>query len=335
MQIAQKKEGMNNMNVAIIGTGAYGLALALSFYENKNKIKMWTKFEEEKQELLVYHENKNVLPNVQIPEKIEITTDLKYCIEKSNLIVLAIPAGFVDSTMQLLAPHIEDQVLCIATKGIEQDTCLFINDVVEKYIKIEKLAVISGPSFAIDITSKMPIGLTLATKNKEAKEVIKKALANDHIKLRITDDIYGTEICGAIKNVIAIAAGMLEGMGANESTKAMFITESLHDIKELIKNLGGDGNTILSFAGFGDLLLTCTSTKSRNYSFGKLLSSGTQQEIDAYIQSHTIEGLYTLKSIYKLINHKSVDMPIVDLIYDIVFHQKEAKELLKFLIEKE
>ena len=180
----------------------------------------------------------------------------------------------------------------------------------------------------------MPIGLTLATTNKEAEKLIKETLQNNHLKLRTTTDIYGTEICGSIKNVIAIASGMLDGLGANESTKAMFITESLHDIKELIKNLGGDGKTILSFAGFGDLLLTCTSTKSRNFSFGKILATGTKDEVEEYKKTHTIEGLYTLQSIYTLLNNKKVDMPIIDLIYSIIFDDVKTKELLTFLIEK-
>ena len=115
----------------------------------------------------------------------------------------------------------------------------------------------------------------------------------------------------------------------------MFITESLHDIKALIQKLGGDGKTILSFAGFGDLLLTCTSKKSRNFTFGQYLATKTQSEIEEYINTHTIEGLYTLKAIYKLISDKEVDIPIINLIYDIVFHQKNPKELLTFLVEKE
>ena len=176
----------------------------------------------------------------------------------------------------------------------------------------------------------------MATKNKKTAALIHQGLENKTLKLRDTDDLVGTEICGSIKNVIAIAAGMIDGMGLPESTQAMLITESLHDIKELIKALGGDGKTILSFAGFGDLLLTCTSTKSRNFSFGRLIGSGTSKdEIDNYINNTTIEGLYTLKSIHKLIKNKKVDIPIIDLIHDIVFYDKDPNEIKRFLIEKQ
>ncbi len=324
------------MKVAIIGTGAYGLALALTIVENKHQVMMWTKFEQEKRIIEENHQYEKVLPNIKIPRNIQITLDMKECIDQAELIMIAVPAGFVNDICLEMKNWIKpNQHICIASKGIEQGTYLFINDVVKKHINTPNIAVISGPSFAIDIASKMPIGLTLATQNKETDFIIKSVLENSHFKLRSTGDIYGTEICGAIKNVIAIASGMLNGLNAPESTQAMFITESLHDIKALIQKLGGDGKTILSFAGFGDLLLTCTSKKSRNFTFGQYLATKSQSEIEEYINTHTIEGLYTLKAIYKLISDKEVDIPIINLIYDTVFHQKNPKELLTFLIEKE
>ena len=325
------------MKVTILGSGAYGIALALMFNENKCDITLWEKFEEHAKQLRETRINDRVLPNVLIPKNIKIMSDLEESIKNSELIVIAIPAGFVDEVASELSKYIKKgQHICIATKGIEQDTCLFIDDVVQKYIKTKNIAAISGPSFAVDIAHHVPIGLTLATKNKKTAALIHQGLENKTLKLRDTDDLVGTEICGSIKNVIAIAAGMIDGMGLPESTQAMLITESLHDIKELIKALGGDGKTILSFAGFGDLLLTCTSTKSRNFSFGRLIGSGTSKdEIDNYINNTTIEGLYTLKSIHKLIKNKKVDIPIIDLIHDIVFYDKDPNEIKRFLIEKQ
>ena len=172
--------------------------------------------------------------------------------------------------------------------------------------------------------------------SRETELKLKQTLQNKYLKLRTTNDIIGIEICGSIKNVIAIASGMLAGMGYPDSTSCMFITESLNDIKNLIKALGGSNKTILSYAGFGDLLLTCTSTKSRNYSFGKIIGEGkSKEEIDNYINTTTIEGLYTLKSIHKLLKKKKVKMPIINLIYDIIFKNTDPQELTKFLIEKE
>ena len=323
------------MKVAILGTGAYGIALASVLHNNQNEVIMWSKFSTEIEEL-DKKRTSSKLPSYTIPVEISFTTNMKDAIEGKELIVIAVPAAFVDDVAKELNSILKpNQHLCIASKGIENDTCLFVDDVIRKYIDTKNLAVISGPSFAIDIVRKIPIGLSLGAQNSKTSSIVMQAFQNDYFKLRVTEDIKGIEICGSIKNVFAIAAGILDGMQLPESTKAMFITESLHDIKELIYKLGGDKKTILSFAGFGDLLLTCTSSKSRNFSFGQLLGKKIpKDEIEDYKCSTTIEGLYTLKSIYQLTKDQNVDMPIIDLIYDIVEKGKEPEELKRFLIEK-
>lgn len=323
------------MKIGILGTGAYGMALASIFNYNKCNVKMWTNSQEEKELLLKNKKSDKI--DYDIPDNIYISTDIKEVIADADIIVLAVPAKFTHSVCnQFKDFYNSKQVICIASKGIEQDTCLFLYDVVTNNIKTNNIAVISGGTFAIDMIKKVPVGLSLATKSNYAKERIIMAMQNDYVKLRYTKDIIGTEICGSIKNVIAIASGMIDGMGYPESTSTMFITESLHDIKELIKALGGDSKTILSYAGFGDLLLTCTSVKSRNYTLGKIIGENRpREEIDKYIESTTIEGLYTLKSIKKLLRNKSIKMPIINLIYDIIVDKKDPIALVKFLIEKE
>ena len=161
--------------------------------------------------------------------------------------------------------------------------------------------------------------------------MVHEAYEHTNIKLRDTTDIVGIEICGSIKNVIAIAAGILDGLGYKESTRSFLITESLHDIKELINNLGGN---ILSFAGVGDLLLTATSEKSRNYTYGVLLGKNDMKEALNYINETTVEGYYTLNSIYSLPHKKKVKMPVIDIIYDIVINGNDPKILVDFLMKK-
>lgn len=323
------------MKIGILGTGAYGMALASIFNYNKCNIKMWTNSSEEK-ELLLKNKRSDKIDYV-IPDNIAISTDIKEVVEDADIVVIAVPAKFTHSVCdQFKSYYKRNQIICIASKGIEQNTCLFLYDVVRNNIKTNNIAVISGGTFAVDIVKKVPIGLSLATKSNSARDIIIKVMQNDYVKLRHTKDIIGTEICGSIKNVIAIASGMIDGMGYPISTSTMFITESLHDIKELIKALGGDSKTILSFAGFGDLLLTCTSDKSRNYTLGRIIGENkSREEIDKYIESTTIEGLYTLKSIKKLLRNKKIKMPIINLIYDIIIDKKEPEALVKFLIEKE
>lgn len=322
------------MKICILGTGAYGMALASIFEHNNHNVMMWTNSYEE-MELLLKERKSNKIDYV-IPNSVSITTDMNDATCNADIIVMAVPAKFIGRvSLELKKYYSNKQVICIASKGIEQDTCLFLFDVVKNNIKTNNIAVISGGTFAVDIIKKVPVGLSLATKSIYAKDIILQAMQNDYVKLRHTKDIIGTEICGSIKNVIAIASGMIDGMGLPESTSSMFITESLHDIKELIKALGGDSKTILSFAGFGDLLLTCTSVKSRNYTLGKIIGENkSREEIDNYIDSTTVEGLYTLKSIKKLLRNKKIKMPIINLIYDIIIDKKEPDSLIKFLIEK-
>ena len=322
------------MKITVLGAGAYGCALAQILSENKNEVTIWTPFEEEVKTLKEERQTPK-LPNVTIYNDIQITTDLEKALENSKLIVEAIPTAFLSSSIKEVKKYYKNTPICIATKGIEQKTNLFVYDVVKNILKTDKIAVISGPSFAVDIAHNYPVGLTLACQDKETIDLTFKALANNHFKLRKSHDIIGTELCGSVKNIIAIASGILKGLNMPESTSAMLITESLHDIRALITGLGGDGNTVLSYAGFGDLLLTATSPKSRNYSFGLLIGSKvSKEEIDNYIKNTTIEGLYTLKSISELVKNKDVDMPIINLMEKIIYEHKAPEELVNFLVEK-
>lgn len=324
------------MKIGLFGCGAYGMALSSILTNNDCDITMWTKFEEEKELLSTTRQNTKLLPNFTISDKIKLTTSVEECIRDKELLIIAIPAAHIDALAIEMKSYIKDNHILIATKGIEQETGLFINQILEKYLDTRNIAVISGPTFAMDLISKMPAGLSVASKKPETIKIVKQALQNNYIKLRETDDIIGVEVCGAIKNVIALSSGMLAGLGANDSTVAMLLTEAIHDMKEIIEAFKGDKKTVLSFAGFGDLLLTCTSVKSRNYSFGKLIGEKRpKQEIDQYLKNTTVEGFYTLESIYKLLKNKKVSIPIIDLIYDIAVKGKEPEKLLTFLVEKE
>ena len=319
------------MKISILGAGAFGLALASIFKENNNDVTVWSRFEEEVASLREKNTNEKI-KNIKLPTGIKYTSNLKDTVESSELLVIAIPAEFVDDLVKQLKTLVKKQYILIASKGIENDTFSFLEEVVRRGINTRKIAVISGPTFAIDIVKSYPVAFTLASRSWTTREVIKKTLVSSHVKVRPSRDVVGVEVCGAIKNVISIASGMIEGMNYPESTKAMFITESLHDLKNLIKALGGNKKTILTFAGFGDLLMTATSTKSRNFTFGKMFGENRpKEEIEKYKKETTIEGLYTLESIYNLIKKKKVYMPIIYLIKDIVDGKKEAKTLIDLL----
>ena len=322
------------MKVGVLGAGAFGLALSHILVKNKVTVEMWTHNEEEVKVLDKKRISKK-LDGYKIPKEIKFSTNLEETVNGKDLIVMAIPAfAFEDVTKQLSKYIKKNQPVLIATKGIQQNTCLFLNDVFAKYLK-NSVAVISGPTFAVDMIKDAPIGFSMATKSHKTEMIIRKCFENSTTKFRRTRDITGIEICGSIKNVMAIASGMLEGMGVTDSTRALFLTESMNDIKELIDALGGKKKSILSFAGFGDILMTCTSKNSRNFSFGYLIGSGaSKEEIDKYLENTTVEGMYTLKSIHKLVRRKKVKMPIINLIHDIIEGKKDKEEMLRFLILK-
>lgn len=322
------------MKVGVLGAGAFGLALSHILVKNKVTVEMWTHNEEEAKILDKKRISKK-LDGYKIPKEIKFSTNLEETVSGKDLIVMAIPAfAFEDVTKQLSKYIKKNQPVLIATKGIQQNTCLFLNDVFAKYLK-NSVAVISGPTFAVDMIKDAPIGFSMATKSHKTEMIIRKCFENSTTKFRRTRDITGIEICGSIKNVMAIASGMLEGMGVTDSTRALFLTESMNDIKELIDALGGKKKSILSFAGFGDILMTCTSKNSRNFSFGYLIGSGaSKEEIDKYLENTTVEGMYTLKSIHKLVRRKKVKMPIINLIHDIIEGKKDKEEMLRFLIQK-
>ena len=323
------------MKVGLFGTGAYGIALCSILTHNNHEVTMWTKIESEKEELQKTRCNNAKLPNYKLDKNVKITSSIRETVKDKHLLIIAIPAAFVSSLCDELAPYIEGNHILIATKGIEQGTGLFISEIIEKKLNTKNVAVISGPTFATDLVTKMPAGLSVASKTPETILITRQALQNNYIKLRDTTDIIGVEVCGSIKNVIALAAGILVGLKANESTKAMLLTEAVHDMQNILSAFDCDKRTVTSFAGIGDLLLTCTSTKSRNFSFGKLIGENpTREKIEEYLNTTTVEGYYTLESIYQLLKNKQVTIPIIDLIYEIVVNGKDPNLLLLFLVYK-
>lgn len=315
------------MKIGILGTGVFGIALASILHKNKNDITMWTTFDNECDDLNNNRVRTN-LDNYEIPAVINITTDIEEACSDKDIIFIAVPAEFVTETCKKAIPYIKMQHICIASKGIEESSLMFLPDIVKQLFSTNRVGVLSGPTFAIDIVSNVPIGLSIASYNPNTSKIIYGVLDNDLIKLYITNDVIGTCICGAVKNILAIASGIINGLGYPISTQAMFLTESLHDVKELINKLGGNGSTILSFAGFGDIILTCTSEKSRNYTLGTMIGKRVGDEkIQEYIKNTTIEGLTALRSFHNIINDNNIDIPIINLIYDIVYNQKNPDTL--------
>lgn len=324
------------MKIAIIGTGVYGIAMAHALAQNKNnQIRMWSESENSLKHIEETRNHFLELDRLKINSTIQFSTSYEEVLKEAEIVFIMCAARFVSIVANNMKPYVKKNMhFVIGSKGIEQTSCRFIHEVFLHTIKTKNIAVISGPSFAIDIAHLEPIGLSIVSKNKVTINKVKMIYKETSIKLRETTDLIGIALCGSIKNVIALSAGILNGLGYAESTRSFLITESLHDIKELIHALKGNKKTILSFAGVGDLLLTATSEKSRNYTYGTILGKEGFKNANAYLEQNTVEGYYTLKSIYTLLKKKKIKMPVIRIIYNIVMKEENPNALVEFLLNK-
>ena len=322
------------MRVGILGTGAFGIALASVLDRNNVDIVMWSKFRNEIAELETIRVCEK-LESYNIPDRIKFTNNIKEAVNDVELIIIAVPADYVYDTTLLFKDYYKSyQHICIASKGMEESMGRFLHEIVGDILNTDKIGIISGPTFAIDVVKQAPLGVTLASKNIETSNLIKKYLANDLFKVAISNDMIGVSLCGCLKNIIAIGSGIIDGMGYPISSQCLLITFAINDVKTLIRELGGNENTVLELAGVGDIILTCTSTKSRNYSFGKLIGqTDNKQVIDNYVHNYTVEGLNSLINVNNIVHNLHIDCPFIKLLYDVVLGIKSKGHLVRFIIK--
>lgn len=318
------------MKVSILGMGAFGIALTKILKEDI-EVSMWTNFEDELKAVELKRENQAVLPNVKIDKKIELTTDLEKCVKDSSVIFIAVPSVAVRKVATKLNYFICNmQTICIVTKGIEKSTNLFMIDVVKECISTDNICVFAGPSFAVEVANGANIGMVVASEKEECKLLIDNVLKKENLSLTSTSDVIGVEISSSVKNVFAIICAMLHDKEDTDSTRAAIFTTILNDFRLVMGVLGGKEATVYSYAGIGDLLLTCMSPKSRNYQFGKLIGSGiSKDEALERMNVKTIEGLYTLDALYDILNQKKIEITSINMLYDIVNNGKKVSNLLK------
>lgn len=323
------------MKITVMGVGAYSIGISLMLAKkSENQIMLWTENKDKLNEFKESHKISSIYNNI-LPDNINVTDSYEEAIKNTNLIFLITSAKYILDVCKNIKPYYNNSPICIAAKGIDHNTLNVLSNVVKNTLNTKNITVISGPTFAIDLMNNEPTALAIAGLNRNSINLVKRNLANNTLKLRNSSDIIGIQLCGSVKNIIAIAAGILKGLGYSESTQAFLINESLHDMKNIIHALGGKRKTILSFAGIGDLLLTCSSEKSRNYSFGYIIgSTKNKDKIKEYLNNNTVEGYYTLNSIYKMLEKKGIDIPLITLINDIVSNNKDPETLATFLINK-
>ena len=304
------------MKISVIGTGAYGLAIALSLAKNGNEIMMWTENPNKELEFKETGKLASILPN-DIPYNIKISSSFEEVLKNTKLIYIVTTSKYVASVCDGILPFYKTSIpVCIAAKGLEESSLDLLSNIAQKKLKTKNIAVISGPTFAIDMANNEPVALALAANNARTKNLVLQTLPGDTLKLRPTNDLIGIQLCGSVKNIIAIASGILEGLGYSDSSRSFLINESLHDIKHIIKYLGGNPKTILSFG----------------YVIG---STKNKEKIEEYLTNNTVEGYYTLETVYNLLNRKKINIELINVIYDIVYKFDDPEILAKFLITKE
>lgn len=320
------------MKTAILGTGAYGFALAKIIINNCNNIAMWTPYSDEIAKIKeqgkidkLKQENSNL--------NVDITDSIDLALRNSDLVIIAVPVVALDELFQKLKHLINDGIhICIASKGVDGNSLLFAHEILERYINTSQYAILSGPSFAIDLENGALCGLNVATKNKETAQVILKILNTDMVKLKVIDDVIGIELCGAVKNIMAIGSGILDGMGATETTKALFLTEALNSLNDIILKYNGRSDTILSYAGFGDFILTCNSDKSRNFQYGQMIGKGlSSSQLCMFLENNTVEGYGTLSALHNIFKNNNVNNNLINVMYDVVAYKDNPQLVVEFL----
>lgn len=313
------------MNVSILGCGVFGTAIATTLLNNKINVNMWNKFQPEIDKLKQQDEYKNI----------NFSTNIENTINNTDLIIVVLPVNFIEDTIKELKPFYKNQDILIASKGIDTNNNKFAYEIIKDILNIDNIGVISGGSFAIDMKEKKLLGLTLGTTTSSITSKVKHSLENNYTKIQYINDYIGVSICGSIKNVMAIGFGILDGASYPESSRFLFLTEAIYEIKHLIKELNGDTNTIMSYAGIDDIMMTCTSSKSRNYTLGKLIGENRSiEEVNNYKNTTTIEGLGTSKSIYNLAREKNINLPLTNIIYNILYNNQSYINLIEYLENK-
>lgn len=322
--------------VGVIGAGSWGTALSVVLDKNGHKVTLWSVIEDEITMLKEKHEHVDKLPGVALSQEISFTTDLKETIEDSDMLVLAVPSVFTRSTAKSMAPFVkEGQIIVCVAKGIEEQTLMTISDVVEEEIPQADVAVMCGPSHAEEVGIGLPTTLVAGAKSQETAEKIQDVFMNEVFRVYTSPDVLGMELGGSLKNVMALAAGMADGLGYGDNTKAALITRGIAELSRLATAMGAKNETLFGLTGIGDLIVTCESKHSRNRKAGMLMGQGYTMEEATKEVKMVVEGIYSAKAALALAEKYQVEMPIIKEVNQVLFEGKSVKEAVSELMLRE
>jgi len=322
-------------NVSVIGAGSWGTALALLLCKNGHDVTVWSYKEEEVRTLSEKREHVSKLPGVKIPNEIFFTADLKEAVEGKDVVVLAVPSIHVRNTAKKMNAYVKGgQILVDVAKGIEEGTNKTLAEVIEEELP-NPVVILSGPSHAEEVAFGIPTTVLTTSHNMKYAEEVQDLFMTKEFRVYTNDDIIGVEIGGAVKNVIALASGVCDGIGYGDNTKAALMTRGMAEIVRVGLKLGGKIETFLGLTGMGDLIVTCTSVHSRNRKAGYLIGTGKTMEEAVEETGMVVEGIKACKAFYELKEELGIEMPITDALYQVLFNGKNAKEMVNKLLQRD
>lgn len=323
-------------NVSILGAGTWGTALAILLAGNGRKVTIWTKIENEARMLEENRNNIKNLPGAQLPDNVRITLDLEEACKDKDVIVMAVASPYIRSTAKLASPYIQKrQIIVNVSKGIEDGTLHTLSEVLKEEIPQADITVLSGPSHAEEVSRGVPTTIVVGAATMETAHLIQDVFMTDLFRVYTSPDIIGIELGGSLKNVIALAAGIVDGLGFGDNTKAALMTRGMAEISRLGMKMGGKMETFAGLSGFGDLFVTCTSKHSRNWNAGNLMGQGKTMEEATKIVGQVVEGINSAKAALTLAQANEVEMPIVEQINLVLFENKPASDALNDLLNRD
>ena len=321
------------MKIGIIGTGAFSTSIALSLsLKDSNEIVMWS---ENKKVVADYKKTQKIESLYQdrmFPKSITLTTSYEDTLKDVQVLFLMTGVSYLENVCEAIKDKLDKKVpIVIGTKGIAENSGKFVHEIVKSKLK-NPFAILGGPTFSVDVAAFQPIGFQLATKSKKIFMLIQGLFDASNVKMTFTNDFIGLAVCGCVKNVYAIGAGIINGLGYHESTQALYLTAIYKELEEILYKYESTLSTYHGFAGFGDLILTCSSKTSRNYSYGELLGKNDKKALKSYLKNTTVEGVSTIASLLPLLQKKGIKAPILHLLQEIISGEKDPVSLVDILM---
>lgn len=320
--------------ICIIGSGSWGVALAIHIAKMGNEVKIWS-FMEEEAELINKEKKCKFLPDVTLPEGIICTTDIKEAVQGSDMILHVTPSKFTRETIKKYKDYIEEQPVIICSKGFEESTLYTLSEVATEEMPNTKIGIFTGPSHAEEVSLGIPTAIVIASKHIDVQYQVQDTFMNENLRIYTTSDVKGAELGGALKNIIAFCSGIIAELNMGDNTFAALITRGLTEISRLGVAMGGNHNTFYGLSGLGDLVVTCLSEHSRNRRAGRCIGRGLSVEETRKEVGMTIESIDNIEVAYQLSKKYNIEMPIVTTVYDVLYNGLQPAEAVKKLMTRE